>query len=309
MRYWWVNQNQTFAAETSGGFLWSPKTRADGGRNQFYDFMLEVEPGDIIFSFCDTKIKAVGKAIGVAETAPKPDFGKAGDVWSHEGWLVPVEFQMLDNAPRPKDYITQLAPLLPAKYSPLQCSGNGNQGVYLTAVPDNLAQGLIQLIGPEFFTAADHLQSEVTNSVDSEDEIASLQGRTDIGTTEIAQLIKARRGQGIFRANVRLNEKQCRVTAVTDPAHLVASHIKPWRDCNDEEKLSGHNGLMLAPHIDHLFDDGFISFTDAGSLLLSPQLDPSVLEKWSIPTDLTVGKFSSEQAKFLDYHRVRVFRK
>lgn len=309
MRYWWVNQNQTFAAETSGGFLWSPKTRADGGRNQFYDFMLEVAPGDVIFSFCDAKIKAIGKAVGRAETAPKPDFGKAGDVWSHEGWLVPVEFQILQTTPRPKDHIALLSPLLPAKYSPLQSSGNGNQGVYLTAVPDNLAQGLIEILGAEFDAAINHLRSEVANEAETEDDVASITGRTDIGPTTIAQLIKARRGQGIFRANVRLNEKKCRVTAITDPAHLRASHIKPWKDCSDDEKLSGHNGLMLSPHIDHLFDRGFISFSDGGGLLISPHLDPSILASWSIAADHNAGNFSSDQVKFLNHHRSHVFKK
>ena len=72
MKYWWVNQNQTFKAEVGGGFLWSPKTRADGVRNQFYDNMLEVEPGDVIFSFCDTRIKAVGIALQRAVSAEKP---------------------------------------------------------------------------------------------------------------------------------------------------------------------------------------------------------------------------------------------
>ena len=33
MRYWWVNQNQTFRQEIAGGFLWSPKRNANGGRN------------------------------------------------------------------------------------------------------------------------------------------------------------------------------------------------------------------------------------------------------------------------------------
>lgn len=57
MKYWWVNQNQTYKAEVGGGFLWSPKTRADGARNHFYENMQEVEAGDVIFSFCDTEIK------------------------------------------------------------------------------------------------------------------------------------------------------------------------------------------------------------------------------------------------------------
>ena len=60
MRYWWVNQNQTYKFEVNAGFLWSPKTRADGGKNYFYKTMEEVCPGDIDFSYCDTYIKAIG---------------------------------------------------------------------------------------------------------------------------------------------------------------------------------------------------------------------------------------------------------
>ena len=77
MRYWWVNQNQAYKSEVPGEFLWSPKTRADGARNQFYENMREVAVGDVIFSFCDTRIKAIGAAIGRVETSPKPDFGDA----------------------------------------------------------------------------------------------------------------------------------------------------------------------------------------------------------------------------------------
>lgn len=60
MRYWWVNQNQTYKFEVNGGFLWSPKTRSDGGKNHFYKTMEEVRPGDLVFSYCDTYIKAIG---------------------------------------------------------------------------------------------------------------------------------------------------------------------------------------------------------------------------------------------------------
>lgn len=135
MRYWWVNQNQTYKSEVLGGFLWSPKTRADGARNQFYENMQEVAVGDVIFSFCDTRIKAIGVAVGRAETSPKPDFGAAGASWSQEGWLVPVEFKELRSQTRPKDNITLIRPHLPTKYSPLQNSGDGLQSVYLAEVP------------------------------------------------------------------------------------------------------------------------------------------------------------------------------
>lgn len=79
MRYWWVNRNQTYKSEVPGGFLWSPKTRADGARNQFYEKMREVAVGDIIFSFCDTRIKAIGVAIGRAETGSVAKFFRSRD--------------------------------------------------------------------------------------------------------------------------------------------------------------------------------------------------------------------------------------
>jgi HNH endonuclease len=149
--------------------------------------------------------------------------------------------------------------LLPAKYSPLQPNGDGLQSVYLTEVPTPLANALIQEIGTAYYDALSQLESSLKVSEDDE-SVDAMRGRTDIGATQIDQLIKARRGQGIFRSNVRLNEKCCRVTGTADPKHLRASHIKPWRICTDDEKLDGCNGLLLAPHVDHLFDRGYIGF-------------------------------------------------
>ena len=112
MRYWWVNQNQTYKFEVNGGFLWSPKTRSDGGKNHFYKTMEEVRPGDLVFSYCDTYIKAIGVVQRPAVTAPKPDFRTAGSNWSNEGWYVEVEFSEISNPIRPKDFMDQINPLL-----------------------------------------------------------------------------------------------------------------------------------------------------------------------------------------------------
>ena len=72
MRYWWVNQNQTFRHEFDGGYLWSPKRNA-GGRNPFYEAMREAAPGDLVFTFADTRIRAFGivtsKEIGDSPTS------------------------------------------------------------------------------------------------------------------------------------------------------------------------------------------------------------------------------------------------
>ena len=47
MRYWWVNQNQTFRQEIGGGYLWSPKRNANGARNPFYESMRDVAFSDV----------------------------------------------------------------------------------------------------------------------------------------------------------------------------------------------------------------------------------------------------------------------
>ena len=89
---------------------------------------------------------------------------------------------------------------------------------------------------------------------------------------------------------------------------LDSPHIKPWKDCSDVEKLHGCNGLLLSPHVDHLFDRGWVSFTDEGDLIVTEGLSKGLLETWGIPTELNVGPFSEKQAEFLDYHRTHVFR-
>jgi putative restriction endonuclease len=307
MRYWWVNQNQTFKAEVRGSFMWSPKLNANGDRNPFYDSMRAVSPGDIVFSFCDTRIKAVGVATGSAQTGPKPDFGSAGSYWSREGWFVPVDYCLLNTQIRPKDHIAILRPFLPPKYSPLQASGDGLQGVYLTEVPESLAEALTGLIGQPYWDALSAVASFQVPAEPTDQEIMA--DATSTGPTFREQLVRARRGQGVFRSNVLLRETFCRVTRVDEPRHLKASHIKPWRDASDAERLDGANGLLLSPHIDHLFDEGYITFSASQELIVVPEVRDKLLDAWGIDGEVQVGEFSREQSAYLDYHRTNVFKR
>jgi len=90
---------------------------------------------------------------------------------------------------------------------------------------------------------------------------------------------------------------------------LIASHIKPWRSSNNSERLDGENGLLLSPNIDAMFDHGFISFDDDGTLLVSAVLDKQVLEQTGVPIDETVnaGRFTEGKKSYLAYHRRAVF--
>jgi len=61
---------------------------------------------------------------------------------------------------------------------------------------------------------------------------------------------------------------------VDRPEHLIASHCKPWRDCdNFYERLDGENGLLLTPIINHLFDREFIGFESSGRLVVTDEID------------------------------------
>ena len=124
--------------------MWSPKRNRDGGFNQFYQNMLETNVGDIVFSFSDTFIKNVGVVTAPTISADKPkEFGKAGDAWDTDGWLV-NDFSPLSNPVKPKNHIDILAPHLPQKYSPIKANGDGNQ-VYLAEVPKPMAIALLSL--------------------------------------------------------------------------------------------------------------------------------------------------------------------
>ena len=308
MRHWWVSQNQTYRHEISGGFLWSPKKRTDGARNYFYDTMQQVQSGDLVFSFCDAQIKAIGIVQKKAETAPNPfTFKNVGSNWSNTGWYVEVEFMELSNPVKPKGFMDQIRPLLPTKYSPLQANGNGLQQVYLAEISESLSDLLIFLTKADFRSIAKELAP--STDVASEYEInLEIEAKQLEGDLEKIQISKSRRGQGIFKANVRLVEGCCRITGVTNIKHLRASHIKPWANSNDSEKLDGFNGLLLSPHVDHLFDRGFISFKDSGDLLVSQELNPFVLRQWAILPNQNVGNFQAHQKPYLEYHRNLIFK-
>jgi putative restriction endonuclease len=91
------------------------------------------------------------------------------------------------------------------------------------------------------------------------------------------------------------------------PCVIRASHIKPWSVSSKEEKPDGFNGLLFSPHVDHLFDHGFISFKDGGDLLVSKEVNPIVLEQWKIEDSANIGTFKANQGKYLEFHRDAVF--
>ncbi|MCE5193726.1 HNH endonuclease [bacterium] len=304
--YWWVNHKQTFVAELNGGYIWSPKKNANGARNETYDNLTRVRPGDVVFSYALGVIKAIGVATGDHREQQKPpEYGKAGDAWARDGWLVPIEWTILETPIAPIAHMDEIAPLLPRRHSPLQQDGRGNQGCYLASISAGLGELVLRLGRQERPTAAGPVLS-LQSEAKADEEEANLWAQ-DMEETEKQQLIMARKGQGRFRLNVGAIETKCRLTGTSDGTFLIASHIKPWADSSNAERLDGNNGFLLAPHVDKLFDGGWISFTDNGDLLCANDAVREIMHTWGLPANGNVGSFNSAQRTYVAYHRGNVY--
>jgi Predicted restriction endonuclease len=121
-------------------------------------------------------------------------------------------------------------------------------------------------------------------------------------------IIQSRIGQGQFRLSLIAYWQGCSVTGCSQIEVLRASHIKPWKDCSNDERLNVYNGLLLLPNLDACFDIGLISFSDEGNILISSQLSDTALAQLGIQRDMELSKIEQEHKGFLDYHRQKVFR-
>jgi putative restriction endonuclease len=129
-------------------------------------------------------------------------------------------------------------------------------------------------------------------------------------STEAERLVVQRVGQGIFRsALLDYWRGRCCVTGLALPELLRASHIKPWAECgSDDERLDVFNGLLLAPHLDALFDAGWVTFDDDGMVLVSTALPSDAAMLLGVSSTWRVVSMASAHRSYLAYHRGHVFR-
>lgn len=321
MNYWWVNQKQTHRQEIGGGYMWSPKFQVNNNKHFSYEFMKKIQPGDIIFSYADAAIVAVGVALTHCHSFPKPiDFSSTINNWSNEGWKVDVNYHKLAEPARTINHIDMLRVFLPEKYSPINSlSGSANQA-YLFKINKNFALALAKLIdrqtvdlinGNHIFEAVEKNETVEQQIKKWEDGLQNeIQSSVNITETDKEVIIKARRGQGKFRALLLNREPCCRITGVGNPEHLIASHIKPWRSSSNEERIDPENGFMLTPTIDHLFDKGFISFENNGSVLLADVASRELMAKMGVIESNqphVLARLTEQKINYLDWHRGSVF--
>lgn len=128
-------------------------------------------------------------------------------------------------------------------------------------------------------------------------------------TTEAERLVVQRVGQGLFRgALLDYWQGKCCVTGLDVPELLRASHIRPWAQCEtDEQRLDVFNGLLLAPHLDALFDAGLMTVDAAGVVQLSAKLTAERRNALGLNSDLQVATLRAEHHAYLDFHRMNVW--
>lgn len=245
-----------------------------------------------------TRAIALVNGAHYAEDRPE-DFKKTDKEWRKDGWAVPVDYHPVDVPLKISDHMAQIGRHLPAKHLPLKPYGAANQA-YLLTVPEGMAAELLSLL---------YVDDDDLDDWQDEVPIKAIRASKKIGETEKAQLINDRLGQGIYRKNVGDIEKACRVTGTSEPNFLIASHTRPWANSTNNERLDGNSSLMLAPHIDQLFDREYISIEDDGILILSTCLPEAVRLKWGVAQKTWSTPLSTAQVQYMRCNREVLLRK
>ena len=124
--------------------------------------------------------------------------------------------------------------------------------------------------------------------------------------TERSGLVTSRVGQGYYRQQIIEKwEGKCPVTQSELLKVLISSHIVPWSECNDKERLDVENGILLSPNVDSLFDKHLISFSDNGQMIVSDKFSTEELKRLGIPMGVTI-KVTEGMKKYLQRHRERL---
>jgi len=128
---------------------------------------------------------------------------------------------------------------------------------------------------------------------------------TPLTETEKEQLIKIRIGQGKFKNKLLCYDSKCKICGLSNQSLLIASHIKPWKDSNNMERLDVNNGFLLCSNHDSLFDKGYVTFNNEGKILISEQLSKSDYELLNLNSNILIS-INDENKKYLEWHRMNI---
>jgi putative restriction endonuclease len=147
--------------------------------------------------------------------------------------------------------------------------------------------------------------TKIENSIKNEED--DIKTNNKITNTEKESLILSRVGQGNFRKKLIKYWNTCSVTNFDKTGLLIASHIKPWRESNNIERLDAFNGLLLLPNYDKLFDKGYINFDSNGKIRISKYINSVDKNILNINSEVKLRNLEIEHIKYLEYHKEYCF--
>jgi len=123
--------------------------------------------------------------------------------------------------------------------------------------------------------------------------------------TEREGLVTSRVGQGAYRKSILFRWSfKCAVTNYQGKEILIASHIVPWKDSTNEERMDVNNGILLSPNYDALFDQNLISFENNGKIILSESLSKTNYQNIGVTGTEKIRNFSADNNHYLERHRL-----
>lgn len=211
------------------------------------------------------------------------------------------------------------------------------QGAYLRILDVARSLGIDREELPDFLGLEDGERFELEgqyelNSSDVESSLVEAleawsRKRADIPilTTEKMLTSAVRVGQHRFAQSVLRNHQHrcvfCGMSGVIGgkrrPRMMAASHIKPWRDSNNKERLDQRNGLTACPTHDVAFDTGLITVNDDLTISYAPSVEDDVsaasplryaLGKPPLGDRIILGPGSvAPEVSYLNWHRTQIY--
>ncbi|MDD9786678.1 HNH endonuclease [Priestia megaterium] len=302
MNYFLVFQNKSYEEERKGGYLWAPQKNKNGQTFHHWTDMKLIKKGDIIFNSFNGKLVSILTAQTNCQEHERPTGLEQLDLWEKDGWLVDAEYRDLEQPITYKNYMEDILKLQDNKYAPFNKSGRGNTG-YLFRVSKELANFFFEIIEGTNPVLRKKLQIEDNLQLENIKQIENdLNSIITLEKTEKETIIKSRIGQSAFKKALLTIEKKCRLCGVRDERFLVASHIKPWSESNNQERLDVDNGLLLCPNHDALFDKRYISFDETGKIMVKQSLDATTKMFLNINDTMRI-KLNERQQNYMKWHR------
>lgn len=122
--------------------------------------------------------------------------------------------------------------------------------------------------------------------------------------TERKGLVTSRVGQGAYRKGIIHRwDYKCAVTSFDKLDVLIASHIVPWADSTNDERMDLNNGILLSPTYDALFDRHLITFENNGKIILSDSIESQAFAKIGVTGKELIKDIRTDNHPYLEKHR------